>query len=257
MSASTTRSLTAFIGKLPKGDIEPPPAERSAIEELVYAFLLWESSTSRADNALKRLQSAFVDLNDLRVSRPAELHAALGKTYPLLEERVARLQASLHEIYLREYEVSLDAAEALSKRDAKKYLDSLEGMVPFVAARVLLFKLGAHAVPVEQRLVDRLIEAGCLEESADVEKAQGTLERQVKADDAEKTALKLQNLAEHPPKATRKSSSTAATKPAAKTTGKTTKKTRSTKKRSTKAATTKKTTKKTKSKSKSSKAAGS
>jgi hypothetical protein len=197
----TAKALNALIKKLPKGDAEAPPPDRSPIEELVYSFLLWESSAQRADNAFKRCLANFVDLNDLRVSRPAEVHLALGKTYPRLEERTDRLQASLHEIYLREHEVSLDNAASMNKRDARKYLESLEGMVPFVAARVMLFNLGAHAVPLEQRLADKLADAEALDDADDLAKAQSILERQIKADDAIPSYLKLQSFSESAAKA--------------------------------------------------------
>jgi hypothetical protein len=225
------KSINAFLAKLPKGDTPPPPDERTAIEELVYSFLLWESSVQRADNAFKRCQSSFVDLNDLRVSRSNEVQAVLGKTYPLLEERVERLQASLHEIYIREYEVSLAQLDELSKRDARRYLESLEGMVPFVAARVMLFKLGAHAVPIERRLLEKLIEEGVLEADTDIAKAQGALERHIKADDATAAALKLQSFSE------------GATAPPARSNSGSKKRTAS-KKRTTKKTSTKKTTRK-------------
>jgi len=229
------KAINALLNKLPKGDIEPPPEDRTPIEELVYAFLLWESSTSRADNAFKRCQQSFVDLNDLRVSRPREVEAALGKTYPRLEERVARLQASLQEIYIREYEVSLDSLEALSKRDARKYLESLEGIVPFVPARVMLFKCGAHAVPIEDRLLAKLIELGVIDEGTDLPKAQGILERYIKAEQGPEACLKLQALSEGAAEPAARPA-----KPSKATTKKTSKK-RTTKKRSSKASTKKKT----------------
>jgi hypothetical protein len=197
-AADTSKAIHSFIKRLPKGDVEPPPEDREPIAELVYSFLLWESTTARADNAFKRVTSQFVDFNDLRVSRPIEVEFALGKTYPLLDERIMRLQASLQDIYVREYEVSLHL-EKLSKRDARKYLESLEGMPPFVAARTTLFVLGAHAMPIEQRLLDYLIEAGVLDDGTDLEKAQGLFERHVKAEDCLAAYLKLQHFAERGP----------------------------------------------------------
>lgn len=195
--AETTKSITSFVKRLPKGDCEPPPDGRTAVEELVYSFLLWESTTSRADNAFKRVGEQFVDLNDLRVSRHAEVAAVLGKTYPLLDERVMRIDSALNDVYRREHEVSLASLESMSKRDARKYLESIEGVVPFVVARVTLFSLGAHALPVEDRLVRRLEEAGVLEPGSNPAKAAGSLERQVKADEAVGAYLKLQHFSEH------------------------------------------------------------
>ncbi len=252
-AADQAKQINAFINKLPKGDTTPPPEDRTPIEELVYAFLLWESTQSRADNAMKRINATFVDLNDLRVSRDREVAAALGKTYPLLEERVMRLQASLEEVYIREYEVNLDAAAKLSKRDARKYIETLEGMVPFVAARLMLFKFEAHAIPVEQRLIDKLITAGVLDEGTDIAKAQGLLERHIKSEDALDAAIKFQEFSENgDPEATKASTTKRKTKPKRDSTASTTK--RTTKKTASRKASSKKTSSKKSTSKRSSKA---
>ena len=194
--AETTKQINSFIKRLPRSDVAPPPEDREPIAELVYAFLLWESTTARADHAFKRVCDQFVDFNDLRVSRPVEVAVALGKTSPHLDERIMRLQAALKDLYLREYEVSLNNAAQMSKRDARKYVETLEGAPPFVAARVTLFSLGGHAVPVEQRLLDALINAGLMDADCDVVKAQGLLERYIKAEDGVQAYLKLQHFSE-------------------------------------------------------------
>lgn len=177
------------------------PAEqpvRSPLDELIYSFLLWEATAQKADAAFKRLMHHVVDHNELRVCRPGEVAAVLGKLYPLTEERSMRLRASLHEIYLREFAVSLDKCAGMSKRDARKYLETLDGMTPFVAARVVLLRLDGHAIPVDEKLLSRLIDQEVLEEDMDPARAEGVLERHVKADDALRIHLILQAWSDDP-----------------------------------------------------------
>ena len=207
------RALNALLRSL-KAKYAPDAelAERTPLEELIYSFLLWEAPIAKADAAFKRLMNNVVDVNELRVCRPPEIISIIGKTYPLAEERAMRLKASLHEIYLREFAVTLDKCAALSKRDARKYLDTLDGMPPFVSARVVLLRLGGHAIPVDENLLARLVAKGVVEPDYDCARAEGVLERHVKADDAINVHLTLLNWADDPatepkkPKPSRKAS---------------------------------------------------
>jgi hypothetical protein len=181
-----------------KKTYEPAPAmtDLEPIRQLVYSFLLWDCYTNRADNAFKRLEETYVDMNDLRVSRTEEIMGVLGKTYPNAEERVARIKATLREIYLREHAVSLASVREGGKREARKYIDSLEGMHPYVAARTCLLGMDCHAVPIEERLYAKLIKGGVFEEDTPMDKAHGTIERHVKASDGLETYLLLQAYSE-------------------------------------------------------------
>lgn len=178
------KSIAAFFKRLPAIEVPEDVEPLEATNELVFSFLLWESTTQRARPAMQRVASTFVDLNELRAARIEDIVEVLGKTYPRGEERAMRLKASLHEIFGKEHEVSLAKASALGKRDARKYLDGLSGMVPFVAGRVVLLSMGGHAFPLEERSLAMLIEQGVLEADMDLQKAVGILERHIKAEEA-------------------------------------------------------------------------
>jgi hypothetical protein len=173
-------------------------ADRTPLEEFVYSFLLWEATTAKADAAYKRMVNAMVDFNEMRVSRVPELVALMGKTYPRAEERAQRMRAALNEVYVREFAVTLDPCAGLSKREARKYLESLDGCPSFVAARVLLLRMDGHALPVDDKLNARLIEAEVSEEDADPARTAGVIERHVKAEDALGVHLLLQAWNEDP-----------------------------------------------------------
>lgn len=192
-----SKALNAAMKKA--GPLESDPffeSERSGIEQLIYAFLLWETTRQRANAAFKRIVESFVDFNDLRVARPRDLSESLGKTYPLAEERCVRMLTVLNEIYLREYAVSIDSVLEGSKREAKKYLDSLEGMTGFVSARVMLYGAGAHAIPVDNRLLKVLASLEVFDDDVTVEDATGSIERAVKAADGQSAADRLQQLSD-------------------------------------------------------------
>lgn len=184
------KALATLRRKLRK---PPELVEREPVSEFIYTFLIWEGVTARkAELALHRLTAAAVDFNELRTFEPADLAALIGKTYPAAQERAERLRLSLTEIYRREHEVTLAGAIALPKRDGRRYLETLEGMCPFVASRVTLIVLGGHALPLDQPTADILANAGVVEPELSITKQAASLERMVKADEALDLHLRLQ-----------------------------------------------------------------
>ncbi len=197
-TADHAKNLAALLKKL-KSRYEPaPPVKRSPMDELLLGLLLWDATTPKAEAALKRLRDAHVDDNDLRVTRPAEIAATLGKLYPKAEERAARLHAVLSDIYKREHNVTLTPVMAMSKRDAAKYIETLSGLPLFASARWQLLVLESHHMPVDDRMLSRLLAAGVVEEGDDVEKATGVLQRHVKHEDAVAAFQLLQAWSEDP-----------------------------------------------------------
>lgn len=174
------------------------PPERGLVEELILSILMWEANTAKAEAALKRINSAVVDFNELRVCKPGEVEALLGKTYPRVEERAQRIRASLTDIYLREYAVSLDAAAAMSKRDGRKYIETLDGVPHYAASRVVLLRMGGHALPVDSQLLNLLKTAEVVEPTDDEVKAAGILERHLKAGDGIEAHLLFQGWSDDP-----------------------------------------------------------
>jgi hypothetical protein len=214
-------SLKSFLKKLQTrfGKPERPPTPDDPIEELIWAYLLWESTETKALHAFKRIKASVVDFNELRVTLPVEIAAVLGERYPLAEERSVRLRASLDDVFRSEHSVSLMALKQLSKREAKQRLESIHAIPPFVVSRVLLMGLGGHATPIDQMMLDRMIDEGLLDDKISVDEANTMLPRHIKAADAVDAHLLLRQWAESPPAKERKSPS-----PKKKTTAKTAKK---------------------------------
>lgn len=160
--------------------------------EFVRAFLVWESTTAKAAAVIKRLDQSLVDFNELRICMTDELLRLMGRGVPRVEERAQRLRVALNGVYAREHAVTLEHLATLSKREAREYLESLDGVPRFVSARVMLVCFSAHTAPVDSRILRRLIEAQAAEANASPDEVAGQLERRVRAGEMPETYALLQ-----------------------------------------------------------------
>lgn len=223
-SAKRLRSLLRKVDRPADHDGPTQPAE--PLEQLLFAFLLWETTLRQADQAYNRLKRRIVDYNDLRVSDPTEIAQAIGERYSRIDERALRLRSVLREIYLREHGMSLESLKEMSKRDARAYLDSLTGMVPFVSASVVLFSLGGHAVPVDEQLVNRLKRDKVIQADAEFDEVRSFLEREIRSAEAMDVAMQLRAYVDSPPAGRARRSSRRTSKRSSKSTSRSSKKTK-------------------------------
>ena len=187
------KKLNALLKKI--GDVTPPefPSPTEPVAVLVMSMLMWESTTDKALAAYARLMEHVVDFNDLRVCMPHETMDIIGSRYPRVLDRCQRLRAILRNIYLREHAVSLDGLSDTGKRDAKKYIESLEGIVPFAASRVLLLSFQTHGVPVDDQLRTQLIEAEASDSSLEIPELSSWLSAQIRAEEGVAAHYALQS----------------------------------------------------------------
>lgn len=195
---SLLEKLRKQQGRAHEAQEEPPALPAwcegdAVVAEFVRSFLLWEASPARAISGMESIGSSMVDLNELRVSLTEEVVAAIGKTYPRCFERAVRLKAALNDIYRREHTVRLSHLLEKSKRDARAYLESLAETPNFVASRTFLVALGGHAVPVDERLLSKLIEADVVDnETATPESTAASLEKVIRAGESPEAHLLFQ-----------------------------------------------------------------
>ncbi len=177
---------------------------REMLDHLVHSFMLWEATQTQAKTAVRRIQDAFVDANELRIALPHETARVIGERYPLAGERCVRLKATLQDLYRREHTLSLVSLIDAPKREARAFLESLDGMPTFVSARLVVVSIGGHAAPVDWRLIDLLMAHKALpQDHADPASASSWLERQFRATDTAVVVAALQSWSdEHgePPK---------------------------------------------------------
>ncbi len=128
----------------------------------------------------------------MRVALVDELAGMIGERYPRAVERAARLRSALNDLYKREHGVCLTRVAEMPKRDARVYLESLEGTPSFVSARMLLLSLNGHAFPLDDRMHKALSEEGAVPQDLGLADASGWLERQFRAGEAAEAYLLLE-----------------------------------------------------------------
>ncbi len=153
-------------------------------EALIYGIVHERMNESAAHRAIKGLRSAFVDWNDLRVSRVEEVVEALGEDTPASRTAALALTSALKDIFDEYHKVSLQALKTQGKRPARQCLERFEGVTPFVVNYCLLTALQAHAVPLTDDMVAYLKQHKLIETNADQEDIEGFLTRQIAAKDA-------------------------------------------------------------------------
>jgi hypothetical protein len=191
-ASACARNLAALLKRLGRPEEPEFPDAQQPVAVLVMSFLLWESTTPEAIDAYRRLTSRFVDYNDFRVTLPYEMVNVVDLRDVRSLERCQRLRAVLNDMYRREHVVSLDRLIASGRRDVSRYLDTLEGMVPYVASRVALLSFDTPCVPIDDRLRALLIEEGAADGSVELPELAPWVSRQVKASQARGVHFALQ-----------------------------------------------------------------
>lgn len=194
-AAAESKKLTALLKRLRAQHAAATVANRApdfgfeeadpVVREVLYSLLLWETTSSNARSAFRKLTEAFLDVNHLRVAMPDEIAAALGERYPRALERASRLRAVLFDIFKRENGLAMSRVAGASKRDARTYLDSLEGMPAFAAARVAAVSMGVHAFAVDDRLLKLLVTEKVVEAALSASEAGRWLEHHVPVAESE------------------------------------------------------------------------
>jgi len=191
------RRVKRVYKKLLEESTRPVPEEAtSPTEQLVRALLAWEGTPTQGERAYRAVFEHMVDLNEVRVATVAELSAILGAHLPNSVPVARNVCRALNSIYRREHRVSLDPLRDKGRREARQYLESLPGVNPYASASVLLWSLGAHAIPVSQRLLEALRSADLVDPGAQPEDVQGFLERNIAADEARRFCVTMERFAD-------------------------------------------------------------
>lgn len=218
---------TAYAAKLRRAYAKLRPAERASEEtpelddplrRMAIAILSVGCHEEDGKRALDRALTTMVDWNDIRVSSARELSKAIGNSIPDGITRCQSLIDALRSIYDNENDISLERLKSLGRREAKQYLENLDGVDEYATASVLLWSLGGHAVPVNDSLFAELREAGLVHPEATRAEVQAFLERHVAASEARQFCALIKTLPRANPRASRQ---TTVNKTARKTTLKT------------------------------------
>lgn len=151
------------------------------VEALVYGIISENMTNSKTRGVMKRIGDNFVDLNDLRVSLPAEVIEILGENSSVTRNIVESLSKALGYVFSNYNCVSLESLKKQGKRPAKQSLEKIEGVSRFVVNYCMLTALGGHAVPLTGKIVEYLKNNELVAPGANEQDIEGFLTRQVSA----------------------------------------------------------------------------
>ena len=164
------------------------------LRQLGIAILGVGMSDEEAEQAVEKCFETMVDWNEVRVSTPREVQRATG----LMNENgltcCRGLIRALEDVYQRENTLSLDRLQTVPRREARQYLESLAGVDAYAAASVMLWSLGGHAIPVNDRLLAALREADLIHPQAKRREVQAFIERNISATDGKAFCLVMRAL---------------------------------------------------------------
>ena len=130
------------------------------VSELVSSLLSHRTLNRDSGRALRQLRERFPTWEEVRDAPTAEVEAAISPvTWP--EQKAPRIQQALREIASRTGgSLSLDFLAELPVREARDWLEAMQGVGPKTSAAVLLFStLRMPALPVDShhhRVAQRL-----------------------------------------------------------------------------------------------------
>lgn len=160
-----------------------PKAERPILETVLYAICLENSGVKQADDAFERLESIFYDWNEIRVSTITEIEPAfVGMDDP--EWRALRIKTTLNYIFEKKYAYDFEGLRRKTLELAKKQLNRLANITPFVRDYTLQAALGSHLVPVDDKMCHAAMWLGLLEADSTAETASDRLKSAVRKADA-------------------------------------------------------------------------
>lgn len=174
-----------------------PPAPQTLLWHAVQGTLLWEASSSQARLAHQHLLETFADYNDLRVSPTAQIIACIGERSPLVTERALRLKAWLGDLFRRSHGLDLERLRDISRKEARAFLISLDGMPLSAAAYVTGGPLGGHYVAVDKRLLSLIIEEGLVNADVPLPDAARQIEEAVTPDQLPELLTLLRRWSDH------------------------------------------------------------
>ncbi len=164
------------------GKASPLPLS-DPISQLILGVFSRNMPESKAREVLDRMRAMVVDYNELRVIPPLELAEELGEL-PQVRRKCEDVSRALNMIFAREHVVSLDHLKQASKKDAKVYLDQVDGIDAYTRARIRLLGLEQHGIPLDEAMWAYARSNEIVDDRCELDEAQGFLERQVSQADA-------------------------------------------------------------------------
>ncbi len=179
MSTSNRAAKITKAHKVLKKHYKPyTVADRPLLEQLLYACCLQSATHEAADEAFAKLQQAYYDWNEVRVTTISEL-AEVMNCLPRAAETAARLKRTLQSVFEAHYSFDLEGLKKENIGKSVKQLERLPGVTPFAVAFVTQNGLNGHAIAVSDASLEVLRILGVIsDEEAEKQKVPG-LERAI------------------------------------------------------------------------------
>jgi endonuclease-3 len=200
MKASEKQELTKkLVTRLEKHFGKPPQQpDRSVLDTLVYAVCLENDTYAAAERAYAALGEQFHDLNEIRVSSITELAPAFAhQSDPELRAHCVR--SILQYVFEDQFEFDLEAVRKKTQEQAAKKIGKIRGISPFVRNYVQQISLGAHLVPLDDRMTAAVVWLGLIDPGTSTEAAADALKPAVRKADSTGLCHVLRCLATEPP----------------------------------------------------------
>ncbi len=165
-------AVLAKVYKVLKKHYKPiaPPADRTALEHLLYGCLLENARYEAADEAFAKLKELYIDWNEIRVTTVTELAEGMSGI-PDAAAAAQRVKRALQSIFEANYTFDIELLKKQNLGKAEKDLEKINGSTAFVRAYVTQNALGGHSIPVSKGAVDALYAVGAIND-AEADKGQ-------------------------------------------------------------------------------------
>jgi endonuclease-3 len=178
-STQKQQALTQVLAHLKRRYDSGDGPQRPVLETLIYGVLREGATPEQADAAYTNLEQRFFDWNEVRVSQPAEVEAAL-ENLPGAKEKAPRVIGILHAVFEREFCFKLDEIAKKGLKNAVKILqDKFEHATEFAIGWVVQRSLEGHAIPIDAASLRCLQRLGVAEAADDPEALRAGLEHVV------------------------------------------------------------------------------
>jgi hypothetical protein len=146
----------------------PEPGERAVLDHLVYACCLEDAKADQADEAFAKLQQAYFDWNEVRVtSLPNPIQAG------------HRIKRCLQSLFEARYQYDIDDMKKANLGKATEEIAAWKGVSSFILNYVSQNALGGHAIPADTMTLNTLVQADILTESEAEKKTLPGIERAI------------------------------------------------------------------------------
>jgi len=174
------RKFLKGANKEVKSPVFSTPAEEIAF--LVRAIVEENSPGPEVSRAMKRLETEFVDFNELRVAPPKDILRNLEGRISHAGEKAFSMVKALNTVFQRYNKLEIGELRELKKKDIKRYLSEF-GLSTYAEALVSLMIFDVHAVPVDRDTVDILKMDEFIHPEADEKDTRAFLERIIRQED--------------------------------------------------------------------------